>query len=233
MTKQIQVYPKVGKTHDNFRKISYGNKRASSGLYQNSSLNDLFKIQKVNIQDQYQTSKKCTPIVEEKLLSQEKLNQDENENKKDKIIRKVYNDPFKDFPFVFCALVVIVQAVSGIAQIGFQIFLFLKNTPLNFLSAGVWSGMFGLLVSFIMFLVIIKRNYKLYIVSMVLNSIAILIFIALAIINSLSIIFYDNASTQFIFEKQFRWANFCLMSLGFLSFICSIFYIFLAQNIIT
>lgn len=232
MPKNRRVYPKVVKTHDNFIKSSYANKRVSSALYQNSSINQLLQINKLHVPDEEKTFQKCVPILEENLISEEKTIETGLIAKENKVIQKVEKDRLKNFPFVFCGCVVIIQGISGIIEICLQTVLLLRNTPLNIFCGGIWSGVFALLVSFTMTLILIKRKYRFYIASMILNFMAIFVFIALAIINNLSIILYDNCS-ECLYEKEYRWVNYFLMSLAFVSFICSIFYLFQAQDIIS
>ncbi|RMZ94074.1 hypothetical protein BpHYR1_015043, partial [Brachionus plicatilis] len=187
MPKHTRVYPKVVKTHDNFRKSNYGNKRVSSSLYQNTSMNELLQINKFDILDQDQTTTKFAPLIEEKLLSQEKVDQDKPDERKEEFLAKKNPkcniDRLKDFPFVFCAWVVVIQTMSGLAQMCLQVVLLVKNTPLNKVSGGIWSGTYGLSLAYLMSIIIIKRNYRIYIASMFLNLVAIFVFIALAIIN--------------------------------------------------
>ncbi|CAF0906752.1 unnamed protein product [Brachionus calyciflorus] len=118
--------------------------------------------------------------------------------------------------------------ITSIIEIVLQIVLIMNITPLKKASAGIWSGMFGIIVLFSNVLIIIKRNYKLYYLSIVINSIGIAVFIALAVINSITLNLYnskDGCLPETKCDSQFIGANVALMVLAIISFSFCLLYL--------
>ncbi|CAF0774971.1 unnamed protein product [Brachionus calyciflorus] len=237
MEKFRQTNINVTKTYADGRVVQYGKKKVAKTLYKNNYINDLLNIKKIDRVNSFDSDSSIQTSPNSIFPSENSIIYEPAPPNRAELFQVNYGisrdkgqliDRLQNYPFYFAKIMTLILLISSLAKIALQIVLLTNKTPLNTVSAGIWSGAYGLLICIINLILFYKRKYNLYQISVVISLFGIFIFVAVAVVNSYCLSLYDICSSC-SYDSNYLGVNITLMILGVVSFSICILYVFKVQ----